>query len=159
TCAPNGLAGTNWPLYAPLLAGRTVYLLPDNDAPGRDHMAAAALALMGHAARLKLVELPDLPPGGDIVAFFQAGHTVDELNRIIQATPHWEPPGTLSIDDLLDEVLPPLRWIAQDIRPEGVLLLAGKPKLGKRWLALRLALDIAAGAPALGAYPTQRGDV
>jgi hypothetical protein len=43
--------------------------------------------------------------------------------------------------------------------PEGLTLLAGKPKLGKSWLALSVALSIAAGCAALGAQPVAKGDV
>jgi RecA-family ATPase len=43
--------------------------------------------------------------------------------------------------------------------PEGLTLLAGKPKLGKSWLAFSVALSIAAGGGALGAQPVAKGDV
>ena len=36
------------------------------------------------------------------------------------------------------------------ILPEGLAVLAGKPKLGKSWLALQLALAVASGGSALG---------
>ncbi len=43
--------------------------------------------------------------------------------------------------------------------PEGLTLLAGKPKLGKSWLALSVALAVAAGGVALGTYPVAQGEV
>src|SRR5437764_492629 len=55
--------------------------------------------------------------------------------------------------------LPPVRWAVPEILPEGLTLLAGKPKLGKSWLALSLALSIAAGGVALGKQPLPQGDV
>ncbi len=45
---------------------------------------------------------------------------------------------------------PPIRWIVPDLLPEGLTLLAGKPKLGKSWLSLDLALSVAVGGRALG---------
>jgi hypothetical protein len=42
---------------------------------------------------------------------------------------------------------------------EGVTLLAGKPKLGKSWLMLDLAVSVASGAPVLGSVPTTSGSV
>ena len=39
----------------------------------------------------------------------------------------------------------PTRWAVPGILPEGVCILAGKPKVGKSWLALDLALAVGAG--------------
>ena len=68
-------------------------------------------------------------------------------------------PPIFSLPDLLSWELPPVRWTIPDILPEGLTLLAGKPKLGKSWLALSVALSIAAGGVALGAQPVAKGDV
>ena len=68
-------------------------------------------------------------------------------------------PSIFSLPDLLSWELPPVRWTIPDILPEGLTLLAGKPKLGKSWLALSVALSIAAGGVALGAQPVAKGDV
>jgi len=48
--------------------------------------------------------------------------------------------------------------IVQGMIPAGLTVLAGAPKRGKSWLALMLALCVAAGEPFLGAATTQ-GDV
>jgi|SRR5215213_7285135 len=55
--------------------------------------------------------------------------------------------------------LPPIRWTVPGLLPEGVALFAGKPKLGKSWLALGLAIAVASGGVALGAMPVERGEV
>jgi DNA-binding CsgD family transcriptional regulator len=55
--------------------------------------------------------------------------------------------------------VPPVRWAIPEILPEGLTLLAGKPGLGKSWLALSLALSVAAGGMALGTQPVTQGDV
>jgi hypothetical protein len=68
-------------------------------------------------------------------------------------------PSIFSLPDLLSWELPPVRWTIPEILPEGLTLLAGKPKLGKSWLALSVALSIAAGGVALGAQPVAKGDV
>ena len=68
-------------------------------------------------------------------------------------------PTIFSLQDLLSWELPPVRWAIPDILPEGLTLLAGKPKLGKSWLALSTALAIAAGGVALGTQPVTRGEV
>src|SRR5579863_9262304 len=68
-------------------------------------------------------------------------------------------PAIFSLCDLLAWDLPPVRWAVPEILPEGLTLLAGKPKLGKSWLALSLALSIASGGVALGKQPVSQGDV
>jgi hypothetical protein len=40
--------------------------------------------------------------------------------------------------------MPSIAWVEQDIIPEGLTILAGKPKIGKSWLILDLALRVAA---------------
>ncbi len=52
--------------------------------------------------------------------------------------------------ELQSTEFPPIRWIVPDLLPEGLTLLAGKPKLGKSWLSLDLALSVALGGRALG---------
>lgn len=75
------------------------------------------------------------------------------------SVPQQGQPSIFSLPDLLSWELPPVRWTIPDILPEGLTLLAGKPKLGKSWLALSVALSIAAGGVALGAQPVAKGDV
>lgn len=51
------------------------------------------------------------------------------------------------------------RWAVPELVPEGLTLLAGKPKCGKSWLVLDLALAIAAGGHALGNIRCEQGQV
>ena len=67
--------------------------------------------------------------------------------------------GTFTAADLMKEDLPPVMWAVPGILPEGLSLLAGKPKLGKSWLALGLAVAKASGGVALGKIPVDRGEV
>jgi hypothetical protein len=55
--------------------------------------------------------------------------------------------------------LPPPRWAVEGIVPEGLTVLAGKPKLGKSWLLLHLLLAIASGGVALGNVAVDAGEV
>ena len=68
-------------------------------------------------------------------------------------------PKTLTALELLGLELPPIRWSVQSLIPEGVTLLAGKPKLGKSWMALGIAIAISTGGVALGTRPVEMGDV
>lgn len=68
-------------------------------------------------------------------------------------------PEIYTIPELLGLDLPPARWAIPGLLSEGLTILAGKPKLGKSWMALNLALTIAAGGMALGSIRVQAGDV
>jgi AAA domain len=68
-------------------------------------------------------------------------------------------PKTLTAAELLGLELPPIRWSVAGLLPEGVTLLAGKPKVGKSWMALGIAIAISTGGVALGTRPVEMGDV
>lgn len=73
--------------------------------------------------------------------------------------PDEPPPTIIRLSDLMTTVFPPVKWAVPGLLSEGLSLLAGKPKLGKSWLALNLAITIAAGGKALGDMQTVEGDV
>ncbi len=59
--------------------------------------------------------------------------------------------------ELLAQTFPRPRWAVENLIPEGVMLLAGAPKIGKSWLALGLCVAVAAGGKALGSISTVKG--
>lgn len=65
---------------------------------------------------------------------------------------------TWRVGDLIKADLPPIHWIVQDFLPQGFALLSGKPKVGKSWMVLDLAIQVAAGNPFLG-HQTNQGPV
>ena len=67
-------------------------------------------------------------------------------------------PGLISARELQQTEFPPVSWIARDLIPEGLTLLAGKPKLGKSWLALQIGIAVATGQEVLG-RPVAKGEV
>jgi hypothetical protein len=91
----NALGAGKWgPDETAAVAGRPeVIVLPDNDPPGRDHGQKVAAAVYGQVAVVKVVELPGLPPKGDVVDWLDAGHSLAELDKITDAAPAWEPPA------------------------------------------------------------------
>jgi DNA-binding transcriptional ArsR family regulator len=52
-----------------------------------------------------------------------------------------------------------MKWIVPDLLPEGLAIIAGKPKTGKSWLALNLAAAVSIGGSVLGRIKVERGDV
>ncbi len=68
-----------------------------------------------------------------------------------------EVPSVFGASWLLREEFPPIRWVVPGILPEGVTILAGKPKLGKSWLAMDLCLGVAFGGAVLGTKRVEGG--
>lgn len=60
---------------------------------------------------------------------------------------------------LMETEFPEPSWVIPNIFPEGLILLAGKPKVGKSLLALNLGLSIASGGKALGEIKVDEGCV
>jgi hypothetical protein len=87
------------------------------------------------------------------------GNTISlaDAERIqCQAAAHRLP--TFTAFQLEQTEFTPIRFIVPGFIPEGATILAGRPKLGKSWLALDLALAVALGTDCLG-VPCQQGDV
>jgi hypothetical protein len=61
--------------------------------------------------------------------------------------------------ELVAEEFPEPRWAVPGIVPEGCILLAGPPKVGKSWLTLGLGLSVATGSKALGRLKVPAGPV
>lgn len=101
TCNPGG-AGKWIKAFAPSFREADVIILPDNDPPGRDHAETVAKTLKGHAKRIRVVRLPNLPPKGDVTDWVESGGTSDELVKLVEAATDWEPAPevdvTLGID-------------------------------------------------------------
>ncbi len=95
TTAPGG-AGKWRPEYSAHFEGARVVILPDNDNPGKRHAQAVAVALNGTAAAIRVVELPGLPPGGDvsnwIAAEDQSDGLAETLQQLVNEAPEWTPP-------------------------------------------------------------------
>ncbi|MDH6126892.1 AAA family ATPase [Kitasatospora sp. GP82] len=69
------------------------------------------------------------------------------------------PQSVWNAADLMATDFPEPRWAVPGFFAEGVSLLAGPPKVGKSWLSLGLALDVAAGRPAFGSITVEPGPV
>lgn len=52
----------------------------------------------------------------------------------------------VDVSELQDKTLPPMKWLIDDLLPVGgVVMLSAKPKMGKSFLAIQLALSVASG--------------
>ncbi|MGO9370828.1 MAG: AAA family ATPase, partial [Syntrophobacteraceae bacterium] len=147
--------------------------LPDNDAPGMKHAQSIAAGLIKVAKSVRILNLPDLKPKGDVSDWLQNGGTKEYLRELLELTPLFTRPGQKKSNPLN---LPPLPdvftaadlermsfpepvWIVPGLIPEGVTLLAGKPKTGKSYAAMNIGLALACGGKALGKTDVQKQGV
>lgn len=59
-------------------------------------------------------------------------------------------PTRFTAAELVTMDIPPPVWVVEGVIPQGVTLLAGKPKFGKSFLALGISMALASGGTALG---------
>jgi hypothetical protein len=62
-------------------------------------------------------------------------------------------------NDLMAKTFPAIKWVVPGYLSEGFLVLAGRQKLGKTWLAIDMALAVATGGAAIGSIMCEQGDV
>lgn len=101
----------------------------------------------------------------------QEPRVIPERNGTVHGTVYeqWNPqagketkktrPVTYRLSELLTMELPDPKWAVPGLLSEGLTMLCGKPKLGKSWMALNLAMTIAAGGLALGKIRVQPAHV
>jgi hypothetical protein len=68
------------------------------------------------------------------------------------------PHGSLTFDELLNTEFSPIQWAIPNILPEGLSILAGRPKVGKSWLGLQITQAVAIGGKVFGS-DVERGNV
>jgi hypothetical protein len=168
TCSPHG-AGKWRDEYSPQLKGAIVVILPDNDEPGRKHVKQVAKALSGVAGSVKVLTLPGLPEGGDVYDWVQAGGTAEQLWQLVETKAvEWKLNAhkpedwrahTFTAAALRTMPFPEVSYVVPGIIPEGLTILAGRPKIGKSWAALDIAIGIASKRDVLGGLKVNQGDV
>lgn len=76
--------------------------------------------------------------------------TARELRHRLKDMARGDIPGLKTAADLLAKDFTPIRWLIPGLLPEGLMLLAARPKVGKSWLALDVAIATATGGQVLG---------
>jgi len=67
--------------------------------------------------------------------------------------------GVVTAAHLQRQKFPPIKFVVPGLIPEGLSILAGRPKLGKSWMALDICIAIASGRMCLGERKPAQGDV
>ena len=175
-CGAHGAGPGKWlPQYTESLKGRNVIVIPDNDVQGKNFAVETCNALIGHAASVKMINLTDewtnLQEKGDISDVFQMDKPEDVLVKLealvtvtkeltsVDSEPETSGPklDIISAQDLLKANLPPVKFIVNDMLPEGTGMISAPSKIGKSWLVLDMGLSVAAGTPFMGHQTNQCG--
>ncbi len=173
TSLPDGSASRWVDSYAPHFRDKRVVVIPDNDEPGKAYVQRIAKALHGRVASLKVVELPDVPPKGDLTDFIEGLSDADErLSLIFEGTREWSPespevteaptgatdrglPLTI-LRDLFAEPEENVTWVVDGLlQASGFSIVGAKPKTGKSTLTRCLAYAVATGQEFLGRQTSQ----
>lgn len=149
----NSGGSKNWkPELARHFAGRNVIVLPDNDEAGQAHADTVIAALHPVASKIKRLDLPDLPPKGDVADWLASGGdkaTLMVLAKqapVIEVAPEPKPDvfETYNLEYLKN--MPPVEWLLDGILTQhGFSVLYGAPGIGKSFMSIDWALSIAYG--------------
>lgn len=115
------------------------------------HIGAESLAAW--RAGMAPAPLADAPDVAEIPAPDMAGEGDTPGKKILASL------KIVRASDLEGMTFPKTRWAVESFLPEGLAVLAGKPKRGKSWTMLGVAVDVALGRPALGHFGTPGGEV
>jgi hypothetical protein len=133
TTAPGG--AKKWrPELADYFKGKqVVYVLEDNDEPGRAHTVKISAALSGIVPQIAIISFPELPQGGDVSDWLAAGGNKKLLiARAEQALKQSSERRAYLTTDLSNVRPRAIRWLWHKHLARGALeLLAGAPTVGK----------------------------
>lgn len=165
TTSPRG-AGKWQDKFSVYLADKKVIILPDNDEPGRKHAEAVARSVSRYTETVKIVNLPNLPEKGDVSDFLKIS-TVEEIFNAAQGVRGWKEVakeggfnliGTIS--EFEKSATDTIDWLVEGLIQRGANgLFIARPKSGKSFCILDLAVAIASGQRWLDFYIPKRARV
>lgn len=131
------------PQYNEALEGANLIILPDNDAPGFK-FAERIQAGATRARFVDVVNLPDLPPAGDVSDYLDS-HSVEELKQQLlgmTTASDWQHLSVAEPDPIIHRLL----------NEGNKAMIVGPSKTRKTFFSLQLALCVATGTSFLGRH-------
>jgi hypothetical protein len=168
------------PHHSEQLRGANIVVFNDNDEPGYAHADTACKLSLGVANTVRRLDLkphwPEIGNREDVSDWLEkAGGNREKLDALMAAAPpyagganshaqvddqqpkSWKD-GIITARALQAKQFKPVRIILPEVIPEGVTILAGKPKVGKSWLALDVCVAVAGHRLVLGDKRPVEGD-
>lgn len=133
------------------------------EVPTAVHAESYALRVVQTAGQRRVIQLAaemqaKAYEGGDVAALF------DELQQMVEVSRQASTPKANWSEAVVSaRILYKFRFeqepfIIDQVLPQGTMLITGKPKTKKSWLALNLAWAVASGGKALGRFDALQGD-
>jgi DNA polymerase I-like protein with 3'-5' exonuclease and polymerase domains len=138
---PKSKKGSNWTaeLNKWLAGVQRVFILEDNDEPGRNFAREKAQALAGIVPDIRIVSFPDVPETEDVTYWLEHGHSKDELLARCRGAERWQG-GTLESLHAAVVKMEAIDWLWPGRFALGKLgILAGLPDEGKSSLLCYIA--------------------
>ena len=165
-------AKTKWcDEYTDFFKGKNVAIIPDNDEPGKKYADMIYSNVKDIAKKVIMITLSDIwenmPEKADITDYLDQGGDFTKVRELANNSKPYEPKNInskwdkfkiISAPDLQKADLPPVKFLVNDILPEGTSLIAAPSKIGKSWFVLDMGLSIAAGRSFL-THPTNASGV
>jgi len=148
--------------------GKEVILLPDNDEPGRKHMAKVAEHIRPFSKSIKLLELPGIPEKGDVSdwvsSFSDMDSAAERLAIMADGLPEYEPAVDVPIPkagkrfELISagafrklDIPERVYFINPVLTSKSITLISGARGVGKTFFALGM-IDAAARGQGFGPW-------
>jgi putative DNA primase/helicase len=164
TTSPRG-AGKWHDYLSPYFTGKQVLILPDNDEPGRKHAEVVAGSVYRYAHAVKIINLPGLPEKGDVSDFLKTS-TGEALITLAKGGDWWKPPINessslfMTVTEFEKNAPDTIDWVVEGLIQRGANgLMIARPKSGKSFAVLDLAVAIASGQRWLDFYVPKRARV
>lgn len=158
TCNLGGANKGQWrEEWSEFFAERHIVIIPDNDEIGQQHAGRIFEMLEPVAASAVILQLPNLPPKGDLSDWIKKGGTRETLMHLVDAARRNQHPDVVTPDELRENVWKLYReglkrgmstgWATLDpyytVRLGEWTLITGAPGAGKSTFADALCLNLA----------------
>jgi RecA-family ATPase len=120
------------------------------------YASAVAASLRGAGIKVRTMKVAVADAKADLYDHVLAGKGIDDLVPI--RLNQFRPEGRLA-NGLLAEIFPPVEWVIKDLMPIGFTVLGGAPKVGKSFIALDAAMNVAMGGEFLHTQRCVKGSV
>ncbi len=164
TASTNPFGAGKWkPEYNKFFKKKIIVIVPDNDPEGKKHAEHVAENLHGIAKSIKIINLP-VESKEDVTDWItkKRGNR-KKLEKIVSDTLEWKPEQPYYVvraSELENLKFKKQSFLVENLIPQGDLtILASKPKDGKTFLCLNLAIALTTGSLALAKLKIKKTEV